>query len=152
MRYRTRKQCLSCSWRAVQQDTLGLRYTERLEQLWMLQTQLDDLLNLLDLLIETTNHIVRAIWHLLDHHERNERVDRRRQKLLELVRVAEEGYALAGCEFANVDVVGNVNNCGRQVSWLVSFFHLHDIPYLPSGCTFTSTFFVPMTLTTSPTY
>ena len=27
-----------------------------------------------------------------------------------------------------------------------------DVPYFPSGCTFTRTFFVLITLTTSPTY
>ena len=110
MRHGTCEQGLSCSWGTVQQDTLGLRDTERLEQLGVLQTQLDDLLDFLDLLVETTNHVVCAVGHLLDHHERDKRVDRGWQELLKLVRVAEERDALAGCEFADVDVVGDVNN------------------------------------------
>jgi hypothetical protein len=76
----------------------------------MLQTQLDDFLDFLDLLVQATNHVVCAVGHLLDHHEGDEGIDGRGKQLLELVRVAEQGDALAGGEFADIDAVGDIDD------------------------------------------
>ena len=77
----------------------------------MLQTQLNDFLDLLDLLVQTTNHVVCAVGHLLDHHEGDEGIDGRGKELLELVGVAEESDALSGGEFADVDAVRDIDDC-----------------------------------------
>ena len=34
-----------------------------------------DLLDLADLLVEATDHVVRGIWHLLDLHQTHERIN-----------------------------------------------------------------------------
>ena len=77
----------------------------------MLEPQLDHLLDLLDLLVQPADHVVGAVRHLLHHHERDERVDRGGEHLLELVGVGEEGDALADGELADVHVVGDVDDC-----------------------------------------
>ncbi len=78
---------LPCARRAIEQYTLGLRNTERLEQLGVFESELDDLLDFLDLLVQATNHVVGAVGYLLDHHEGDERVDGGWEHLLELIRV-----------------------------------------------------------------
>src|SRR4051812_41704445 len=46
-----------------------------------------------------------------------------------------------------------ISTTGSQVSISTPLqFPMDPVPYLPSGCTFTKTFLVPITLTTSPTY
>ena len=82
----------------------------------MLETEFDNLLDLLNLLVQTTNHVVCAVGYLLNHHEGNKRVDRGREEGGKLVGVAEEGDTLARCEFRDVDVVGNVDDCSPLVS------------------------------------
>ena len=76
--------------RAVEQDALGLGDAERLEKLWVLNWELNHLLDLLDLLVETADHLVRRVGHLLNHHERDERVNLVGQDLVQLVRVGPE--------------------------------------------------------------
>lgn len=110
MRHRSGQQGLAGAGRTVEQDALWLCDTKRLEQLWMFEAQLDDLFDLLDLLIQTTNHVVSAVWDLFDHHEGYERVDGRGEHLFEFVGVREERYALACCELGDVDRVGNIDN------------------------------------------
>ena len=67
--------------------------TERLEEFGVLHGQLDDLLDLLDLFVQTTDHLVRRVWHLLDHHEGNKGVDLVGEDLVYCVRVGAESDA-----------------------------------------------------------
>lgn len=106
----TRKKRLSSTGRTVEQDTLGLGNTETLKELRVLDGQLDDLLDLLDLLVETTDHLVRRVGHLLHHHERDERIDLVRQDRVEEVRVGAQGDAEVGSEGGNGDVGREVDN------------------------------------------
>jgi hypothetical protein len=80
-----RQQRLSGPRRSVEQHTLGLSDTESVEELGVLDGQLDDFLDLLDLLVESSDHLVRRIRHLLDHHERDEWVLLRGEDRVELV-------------------------------------------------------------------
>lgn len=52
------KKSLSSAWRAIEQDSLWLRDTQAVEDLRMLDGQFNDFLDFLDLLLETTNHVV----------------------------------------------------------------------------------------------
>ena len=63
------EKCLSCSRWSVEQDTLGLCNTQRVEDLWMLDWQLNDFFHFLDLLVQSSDHVVGRIWHLLDLHQ-----------------------------------------------------------------------------------
>lgn len=85
------QQGLAGTRRTIEQDTLGLCDTERVEDLGMLDRQLDDLLDFLYLLLETANHVISGVGNLLDLHESDERVDLGRQYLVD-----HEGLALAG--------------------------------------------------------
>ena len=68
-RDRTREERLTRPGRTIEKDTLRLCDAERLEELWVLDGQLNNFLDLLDLLVEATDHLVCAVWYLLDHHE-----------------------------------------------------------------------------------
>ena len=52
------KEGLARSWWAVQKDALRLRNTQGVEDLWVLDGKLDDFLDLFDLLVAATNHVV----------------------------------------------------------------------------------------------
>jgi hypothetical protein len=41
----------------------------------VLEAELDDFLDFLDLLVQTTNHVVCAVRNLLNHHEGDKGVD-----------------------------------------------------------------------------
>jgi len=85
----------------------------------VLETELDDFFDLFYLLGEAADHVIRAVGHFLDHHERDEGVDGGGEGLFELVGVGEEGDAFADCEFADVDAVGDVDdyNYSLTASW-----------------------------------
>lgn len=100
----------ACTGRAVEEHALGLGDSQGLEELGVLEAQLDDFFDFLDLLVETTNHVVGAVGHFLDHHERYKGVDGRGEEFLELVAVGEEGDALSWGELGYVDIVGNVDD------------------------------------------
>mmetsp|Transcript_2138 Transcript_2138/g.2898 ORF Transcript_2138/g.2898 Transcript_2138/m.2898 type:complete len:205 (-) Transcript_2138:471-1085(-) len=72
MRHSPRQQRLTRPRRPIQQHTLRLRHTQRLKQLRMLNRQLNHLLNLHHLLLQSTNHIVRTIRDCLHLHKRHE--------------------------------------------------------------------------------
>ena len=59
---------------------LGLSNAETLEQLGMLDGQLNHLLDLLDLLVETADHVIGGVGYLFDAHQADERVDLRSEK------------------------------------------------------------------------
>ena len=86
---------------------------ERFEELRVFEAKFDDFLDLLDLFVQATNHVVCAIRYLLDHHEGDKWVDRGWEEGRKLVGIAEEGDTLAGCEFRDVDVFGNVDDWVR---------------------------------------
>lgn len=56
---RPRKKRLSCTRWPVKKYTLWLSNSQCVENFWMLNWQFDDLLNLFDLLVEPSNHVVR---------------------------------------------------------------------------------------------
>ena len=72
--YRTGEERLSRPRRSVEQYSLGLSDSERFEELRVFDWQLDDLLDLLDLFVKTTDHLVCRIRDFFDHHESYERV------------------------------------------------------------------------------
>ena len=135
---------------AVQKDTLRLGDTERLEKLWVLDGELDDLLDLLNLFVETANHLVRAVWNFLDHHKGHERVDLVGQDLVYRVRVGAEGDTKGRSELVNVDIGVSVNDYPAVRKGNRDLGRHHAL-YLPSGWTFTRTLFLPIAFTTSPT-
>lgn len=63
------KQGLAGAWWAVKEDALWLGDSEAVEDLGVLDRKLDDLLDFLDLLLQTTHHIVGRVRHLLDLHQ-----------------------------------------------------------------------------------
>ena len=71
----TREERLSGTRGAIEENTLWLGDTERLEELGVLDGKFDDLLDFLNLLVETADHLVCAVWDFLNHHEGDERVD-----------------------------------------------------------------------------
>ncbi len=150
--YGTRQQRLSCPRGTVQQDTLGLGDTEGLEQFGVLYGKFDDFLDLFDLLVETSDHLVRAVRDFLDHHERNKRVDFVRQDFVKGIRIGTEGNAQRGFQSVDVDFGVDINNCrGGNIRKCFNSIQILDVLYLPSGWTLTKTLVFPMTLTTSPT-
>ena len=104
------EQRLAGAGRSVEEHALGLRDAERLEQLGMLDGQLDDLLDLLDLLVQTADHLVRRVGHLLDHHQAHERVDLVRQYLVQQVAVVLECHARIRRYLGYVDVLVDVDH------------------------------------------
>ena len=80
----------------------------------MLKTQLNNFFDFLNLLIQTTDHVVCAVGDLLDHHQRDQRVNRGREHLFELVGIGQKGYPFAYGELPNVNTVRNVDNCSRE--------------------------------------
>jgi len=83
----TGEQGLSSSRRTVKEDSLGLSDSESVEEFWVFDGQFDDLLDLLDLLVETSDHLVRRVGDLLDHHEGDEGIDLVGEDLVEFVGV-----------------------------------------------------------------
>lgn len=69
------KESLSSTWGSVKKDTLRLRNTQAFEDLRMLNGQLNDLLDFLNLLFKTTNHVISGIGNFLNFHESDKRVD-----------------------------------------------------------------------------
>lgn len=53
---------------------LGLCYAEALKQLRVLHWQLYHLLYLLDLLVQSSNHVIGRVGHLFHHHQTDQRV------------------------------------------------------------------------------
>jgi hypothetical protein len=93
----------SCSY-------LGLRNTKTLKELWMLDGELDHLLDLLDLLVQTTDHFVGAVGHLFDSHQADKRVDFVGQDLVQYVRVIAKCYPNAGADLCAVNILVQVYN------------------------------------------
>ena len=83
---------------------------EGFEEFGVFETQLDDFFDFFDLLGETADHVVGAVWDLFDHHEGDEGIDGGGKGLFELVGVGEEGDAFADGEFGDVDAVGDVDD------------------------------------------
>lgn len=105
----SRQQSLAGPWRPVQENTLGLCNAQALKQLRMLDGQLDHFLDLLDLAVQTTDHLVRRVRYFLDHHQRDKRVDLVGQYLVQLVRVGAQRHAQARRQRSDVNVVGNLD-------------------------------------------
>ena len=100
----------ACAGRSVEKHSLRLGDAEGIEQLRVLDGQLDDLFNLLDLSIETSNIFVRRVGHLLDHHEADERVDLVGQNLVQGVAVASQGDTAVRSDVRDVDVLVYVHD------------------------------------------
>ena len=90
--------------------TLGLRDPKALEQLGVLDGQLDHLLDLLDLLVDATDHVVRRVGHLLHLHQAHQRVDLARQHEVQHVRVVLQRHAVVGLELGDVDGLVNIHD------------------------------------------
>ena len=104
------KKRLASTGRTVEKHTLRLCNSECFEQLGVLNGKLNDLLDLLDLLVETSHHLVCRVGNLLDHHERHERVDFVRQDLVKQVAVVLERHARVRCHLRHVDVLVHVDD------------------------------------------
>ena len=66
-----KKRLSSAGW-SVEQDALGLCDPKRLKEFGMLETEFDDFLDFFDLLVQSSNHVICAVWDFLDKHERHE--------------------------------------------------------------------------------
>lgn len=62
------QESFSCTWRTIHKDSLWLSNTERFENLRMFYWQLNDFLNLFDLLIQTTDHVISWIGDFFNLH------------------------------------------------------------------------------------
>nr|GMD78810.1 hypothetical protein Iba_chr13cCG16560 [Ipomoea batatas] len=63
------QQCFPCSWGSIEQYSLWLSNSKTLEQLRMFNGKNTNLLNLFDLLIKATNHIISRVRNLFNFHE-----------------------------------------------------------------------------------
>lgn len=54
---------------------LRLSNAESVKEFWMFDWQLDDLLDLLDLFVQTAHHLVRRVRHFLNHHQAHQRIN-----------------------------------------------------------------------------
>jgi len=106
----TRKESLSCTGRPIEQDTFGLGDSKCFEQFGMLDREFDDFLDLLDLLVEASDHFVRAIGNLFDHHKRDKGVDLVGEDLVEGIRIRTEGDAERRFELGNVNGRVDIDN------------------------------------------
>lgn len=104
MSNRARQKSFAGTRRAVQENTLRLGNSERFKQLRVLDWEFDDLLNFLDLLVEASDHVVCTVRHLLDHHQRNERIHFVWQDFMDLVRIRPKGDAQSWSDGGNIDV------------------------------------------------
>ena len=114
--------------------------TQRLKDLWMFDRQLYDFLDLLDLLIKSTNHIVSRVWHFFDLHKRNQGIDLGRKDLMQDVVIRANSHSEIRLYFFDFDGFVNVYNILAFMAELSGVI-----------VTLTSTLFFPITLTTSPT-
>lgn len=155
VRHGAGEESFACAWGTVEKYAFWLGDAEGFEEFRVFEAELDDFFDFFDLLRQTADHVVGAVWDFFDHHEGDERVDGGGERFLEFVAVGEEGDAFADGEFGDVDCVGDVDDLGGGECFSCALRGIDGgkggIPYLPSGCTFTRTFFVPITLTTSPT-
>ena len=102
VRHRSRQQRLPRPRRPIKQDTLRLRNAQTLEEFRVFEAEFDHFFDLLDLLVEAADHVVRGVGHFLDHHEGDEGVDGGGEEGGEFVGVGEEGDSFAGGEFGDV--------------------------------------------------
>lgn len=98
------------AWRPVQQHALGLRDAERVEELWVLDGQLHNLLDLLDLRVQPAHHVVGAVRHLLHLHEAHQRVHLARQQHVQRVAVVAQRHARGGLHGGDVDALVALNH------------------------------------------
>ncbi len=127
----------------------------------MAQAEFDDLFYFFDLLAQPADHIIGGIWDFLNHHEGDEGINGGGEHFFELVAVGEEGDAFSDGEFGWIDGFGYIDHCSSKEGrvngdclreWPRGASKTgEEVPYFPSGCTLTRTFFVPITFTTSPT-
>lgn len=72
--YGTSKESFAGAWGTIEEDSLRLRDTQAIEDLRVLDWKLYHFLHFLDLLIETTDHVVGRVWDFLDLHQVNQGV------------------------------------------------------------------------------
>lgn len=77
------QQRLACPGRTVHENTFGLSDTQGLKNLRMFDGQFDNLLDLFDLLIESSDHVVGRIWDFFNFHEGDQRVNFGGEHLME---------------------------------------------------------------------
>ena len=130
----------SCSWRSIHQNSLGLGYSQRLKDFGVLDGKFNDLLDLLNLLIKSSDHIVGGIWHFLYLHEGNKRIDLCWQNFVQNVVIGPDCDSEVGLDVLNFDGLVNVDD----VLPLVAQLNIRE-------STLTRTLFLPITFTTSPT-
>ena len=106
----------------------------------MLDGQFDDFLNFFDLLVETSNHIVGGIWYFFDFHEGDEGIDLGGENLMKDVVIGTDCDSQVGLDIFDFDRLIEVDDILSFVAELSLLIF-----------TLTSTLFLPMTLTTSPT-
>jgi len=74
------------------------------------KTQLGYLFDLLDLLIKTTNHVIRAIWNLLHLHETDQGIHLGRQQQVQRVAIVTQGNSSTSSNFVDVNVLVKVHH------------------------------------------
>mmetsp|Transcript_6575 Transcript_6575/g.14969 ORF Transcript_6575/g.14969 Transcript_6575/m.14969 type:complete len:200 (+) Transcript_6575:570-1169(+) len=118
--HRSREKRLSRSWRSVQDDSLRLRDAERFEQLWVLNGKLDHLLDLLNLLVKSADHVVRAVGNFLHLHEADERIHLGRKQQVQRVAVVAQRDACRGNHLGDVNILVEVDDV------LSLWVHFHE--------------------------
>lgn len=70
----------------------------------MLDGQLDHFLDLLDLLVQASNHFIGGVWHLLHHHEGHQGIHLVGQDLVQSVAVIPQSHAAVRGHLRQKDV------------------------------------------------
>ena len=106
----------------------------------MLDGKFDDFLDLLNLLIKSSYHVVGGVRHFLYLHEGDKRIDLGGQNLVQNVVIGPDCHSEVGLDILDLDGLIDVDDVLALVA------ELNGGEY-----TLTSTLFLPITLTTSPT-
>jgi hypothetical protein len=102
MRHRAGEQGFPSPRWSIEEYAFRLCNTQGLEELGVLHRQFDHFLYFLDLLVEATDHLVRTVWNLFNHHKRNEGVNLVGENLVNGVRVASKSDTECRLEVCNV--------------------------------------------------
>merc|ERR1719370_2163477 len=103
-----RKQGLASARGTIEQHSFWLSNSKCVKQLRMFNWQFNHLLNLLDLLVQAADHLIRGVWHLLHHHQAHQGVHLVWQNLVQGVAVVPQCHPAVGGDIINVNVLVDI--------------------------------------------
>mmetsp|Transcript_32410 Transcript_32410/g.64337 ORF Transcript_32410/g.64337 Transcript_32410/m.64337 type:complete len:417 (+) Transcript_32410:261-1511(+) len=134
MSHSTSKEGLAGPWGSIEQHSLRLLNSQSVEDLRVFDGELDDLLHLLHLLLQPSDHLVSRVGDLLDFHEGHQRIDLGGQNFVKFVRVVVQRNSSSRRQSSDVDVFFDVDHVlPFRVHLHKNFIfahHLHDLSYI----------------------